>query len=32
VAVFQIEPKSCKLRSAGEPIAQPGPSCIMLLP
>jgi 6-phosphogluconolactonase len=32
VAVFQIDPRSGKLRSAGEPVAQPGPSCIMLLP
>jgi 6-phosphogluconolactonase len=32
VAVFQIDPRSGKLRSAGEPVAQSGPSCIMLLP
>jgi 6-phosphogluconolactonase len=32
VAVFQIDPTSGKLMSAGEPVAQPGPSCIMLLP
>jgi 6-phosphogluconolactonase len=31
VAVFQIDLRSGKLMSAGEPVAQPGPSCIMLL-
>ena len=32
VAVFRIDPKSGRLMSAGEPIKQPSPSCIMLLP
>jgi 6-phosphogluconolactonase len=32
VAVFRIDPKSGRLTSAGEPVNQPSPSCIMLLP
>jgi 6-phosphogluconolactonase len=32
VAVFQIDAKTGKLKSAGEPVKQPSPSCIMLLP
>jgi 6-phosphogluconolactonase len=32
VAVFRIDPKTGRLRSAGEPIQQPGPSCIMIVP
>lgn len=32
VAVFQIDPKTGRLKSAGEPIEQPSPSCIVLLP
>ncbi len=32
VAVFRIDAKSGRLKSAGEPIKQPSPSCIMLLP
>ncbi|MCE9560670.1 MAG: lactonase family protein [Planctomycetes bacterium] len=32
VAVFKIDAKSGQLKSAGEPISQPSPSCIMLLP
>ena len=32
VAVFRIDPKTGGLKSAGEPVKQPGPSCIMLLP
>jgi 6-phosphogluconolactonase len=32
VAVFRIDPKSGRLKSAGEPVKQPSPSCIMLLP
>ena len=31
VAVFRIEPTG-RLKSAGEPVEQPSPSCIMLLP
>jgi 6-phosphogluconolactonase len=31
VAVFQIDPKTGRLKSAGEPVSQPSPSCIMLL-
>jgi 6-phosphogluconolactonase len=32
VAVFRIDPKTGRLTSAGEPIQQPGPSCIMIVP
>lgn len=32
VAVFRIDAKTGKLTSAGEPVKQPNPSCIMLLP
>jgi 6-phosphogluconolactonase len=32
LAVFRIDPKTGGLKSAGEPVEQPGPSCIMLLP
>jgi 6-phosphogluconolactonase len=32
VAVFQIDAKTGKLTSAGEPLKQTSPSCIMLLP
>jgi 6-phosphogluconolactonase len=32
VAVFGIDPRSGRLKSAGEPVKQPSPSCIMLLP
>jgi len=32
VAVFQIDGMTGRLKSAGEPISQPRPSCIMLLP
>jgi 6-phosphogluconolactonase len=32
VAVFRIDPKSGELKSAGEPVKQTSPSCIMLLP
>jgi len=32
VAVFGIDPKTGRLKSAGDPIKQPSPSCIMLLP
>ncbi len=32
VAVFGIDPKTGKLKSAGEPVQQNSPSCIMLLP
>jgi 6-phosphogluconolactonase len=32
VAVFRIDPKTGRLTSAGEPVEQPSPSCIMLLP
>ncbi|HJT77331.1 MAG TPA: lactonase family protein [Gemmataceae bacterium] len=32
VAVFRIDPGTGRLTSAGEPVAQPSPSCIMLLP
>jgi 6-phosphogluconolactonase len=32
VAVFRIDAKTGGLRSAGEPVSQPSPSCIMLLP
>ncbi len=32
VAVFAIDAKTGRLKSAGEPISHPSPSCIMLLP
>lgn len=32
VAVFKIDAKTGRLKSAGEPVNQPSPSCIMLLP
>jgi 6-phosphogluconolactonase len=32
VAVFRIDPKTGRLMSAGEPVRQSSPSCIMLLP
>ncbi len=32
VAIFSIDLKSGKLKSAGEPVKQTGPSCIMLVP
>jgi 6-phosphogluconolactonase len=32
VAVFRIDPKTGRLTSAGEPVKQPSPSCIMLVP
>jgi 6-phosphogluconolactonase len=32
VAVFQVDPKTGRLTSAGDPVAQPSPSCIVLLP
>jgi len=32
VAVFRIDPKTGRLTSAGEPVKQPSPSCIRLLP
>jgi 6-phosphogluconolactonase len=32
VAVFRIDAKSGRLASAGEPVKQPSPSCIVLLP
>lgn len=32
VAVFQIDGNTGRLKSAGEPISQPRPSCIMILP
>ncbi len=32
VAVFGIDTKTGRLKSAGDPVQQPGPSCIMLLP
>jgi 6-phosphogluconolactonase len=32
VAVFRIDPTTGRLTSAGEPVEQPSPSCIMLLP
>jgi 6-phosphogluconolactonase len=32
VAVFGIDSKTGRLKMAGEPISQPGPSCIVLLP
>lgn len=32
IAVFAIDPKSGRLKSAGEPLSQTSPSCIMLVP
>jgi 6-phosphogluconolactonase len=32
VALFRIDAKTGRLKSAGEPVKQPSPSCIMLLP
>lgn len=32
VSVFRIDPKTGKLLATGEPIKQPSPSCIMILP
>ncbi len=32
IAVFRIDSKSGRLKLAGEPLAQPSPSCIMILP
>jgi 6-phosphogluconolactonase len=32
VAVFRIDPKTGRLTSAGKPVEQPSPSCIVLLP
>jgi 6-phosphogluconolactonase len=32
LAVFRIDPKTGRLRPAGEPVPQPSPSCIMVLP
>ena len=32
VAVFQIDVKTGRLKSAGEPVKHTSPSCIMLLP
>jgi 6-phosphogluconolactonase len=32
LAVFRIDSKTGKLKPAGEPITQPSPSCLMLLP
>jgi 6-phosphogluconolactonase len=32
VAVFRIDPKTGRLKSAGEPVTQTSPSCIMLVP
>src|SRR5436190_4728006 len=32
VAVFRIDPKTGRLKSAGEPVRQTSPSCIVLLP
>src|SRR5262249_53329515 len=32
LAVFRIDSKSGRLTQAGEPVKQPSPSCIMLLP
>jgi 6-phosphogluconolactonase len=32
VAVFKIDPGTGRLKSAGDPVKQPSPSCIMLLP
>jgi 6-phosphogluconolactonase len=31
VAVFRIDPKTGKIKPAGEPVAMPSPSCIMLV-
>jgi 6-phosphogluconolactonase len=32
IHAYEFDSAAGKLRSAGEPVAQPGPSCIMLLP
>lgn len=32
VAVFRIDAATGRLKSAGDPVSQPSPSCIMLLP
>jgi len=32
IAVFGIDPRTGKLKSVGDPVPQPSPSCIMLLP
>jgi 6-phosphogluconolactonase len=32
VAVFGIDPETGRLKPAGEPVKQPSPSCIVLLP
>jgi 6-phosphogluconolactonase len=32
IAVFAIDPKTGRLKSAGEPVAQESPSCIMIMP
>jgi 6-phosphogluconolactonase len=32
LAVFRIDPQSGAIKSAGEPVSTPSPSCIMLLP
>jgi 6-phosphogluconolactonase len=32
VAVFKIDPDTGRLKSAGDPVKHPSPSCIMLLP
>ncbi len=31
VVVFRIDPKTGKIKLAGEPVAMPSPSCIMLV-
>jgi 6-phosphogluconolactonase len=31
VAVFRIDPKTGKIKPAGEPVSMPSPSCIMLV-
>lgn len=32
IAVFRIDPKTGRIKAAGEPVKQTGPSCIMLIP
>ena len=32
VAVFRIDPKTGRLTTVGQPVKQPSPSCIVLLP
>jgi 6-phosphogluconolactonase len=32
VAIFRIDPKTGRLKLTGDPVSQPSPSCIMLLP